>query len=65
MRKVGPTGVAIEDNPGKFSFGLLILPVMRILLGFLKVESSSKDAVGERVKVTELEQKWSSGEKKT
>jgi hypothetical protein len=57
-------GVAIESNPGKFSFGLLILPVMRIILGFLQVQASSQDAVGEQSKDGSLEQKWSAGEKK-
>ncbi|MAH26159.1 MAG: hypothetical protein CMI19_04310 [Opitutae bacterium] len=57
-------GVAIENNPVKFSLGILLLPAMRTVLDFLKVESSSKDSIRGQANDTDLEQKWSLGEKK-
>ena len=57
-------GVAIENNPGKFCMGLLLLPVIRILFSFFKVQTSSEDSVQEQSKDGSLEQKWSAGEKK-
>ena len=40
-------GIAIEKSPGKFFLGLLLLPVIRTLLSFLKIKSTEKVSLKE------------------
>ena len=57
-------GVAIENHPVKFSLGILFLPAMRMFLGFLKVEFSSKDSVQDQANDKKRGKKAASEEEK-
>ena len=51
-------GVAIEASPGKFTIGLVLLPLLRLLLGALTVTSNSQDSETIESTKQSLEDTW-------
>ena len=58
-------GVAIEADPGKFTFGLLLLPTIWFLLGRLAVKDISKNSEGDQTKEESLVRNWNTNPETT
>ena len=57
-------GIYIENNPGKFTLGLFLLLVIRILLGSLSVNTKDRVLKEDDNSQKNLEENWNAGPKK-
>ena len=58
-------GIYIENNPGKFTLGLFLLLVIRILLGSLSVNTKDRVLKEDDNSLKSLEENWNAGPKKS
>ena len=57
-------GVAIETTPGKFLFGIFLMPAMRIIMGMISVGRDEKPLKSNKTANNSLEESWNVSNKK-